>query len=189
MGENETAVSYLKEVLQWGETGIRGINLEYFRDLTKIAEPTEKSFELLEYVNFSETAITSIPEKMFMNCTKITSFEDAFYGCSNLTTIGDYAFANCSNVTSFEGVFAGIDNLTTIGEHIFEGCDNVESYAGTFYNCFNLTGKAPELWLKVPNGKENNYIGIPDGESCFGGCEKLDNYDDIPEYWSKIQGE
>ena len=28
-------------------------------------------------------------------------------------------------------------------------------------------------------------LKVPDGESCFGGCTKLDNYEDIPEYWSK----
>lgn len=28
-------------------------------------------------------------------------------------------------------------------------------------------------------------LKVPDGESCFGGCTKLDNYEDIPEYWSR----
>ena len=138
------------------------------------------------YVTFRGSGITSIPDKMFINCTKITSFDDGFRECNNLTTIGDYAFANCSSVESFESAFKNCNSLTTIGKHIFEGCDNVESYECTFGRCFNLTGKAPELWLKVPNGEENGYIGIPDGGGCFGECEKLDNYDVIPEYWRTL---
>ena len=171
---------------QWGTTGVKTVDLSQLQNLTEIAEPTESSFKDLLYVIFRGSGITSIPDKMFINCTKITSFEDVFRECNNLTTIGDYAFANCSSVTSFERAFQNCNNLTTIGEHIFEGCDNVKSYIVTFEYCFNLTGKAPELWLKVPNGEKNDYIGTPDGKGCFGGCEKLDNYDDIPEYWSII---
>ena len=130
--------------------------------------------------------LTTIGDYAFANCSNVISFDKTFSGCSNLETIGDYAFANCSSVTSFDGNFLGCSNLTTIGEHIFEGCESVESYKATFNACYNLTGKAPELWLKVPNGEENGYVGIPDGESCFGGCTKLDNYEDIPEYWSKV---
>ena len=150
----------LVRIEQWGTTGVKTVDLSQLQNLTEIAEPTESSFKDLLYVRFSGSGITSIPDKMFMNCTKITSFSFAFYQC---------------------------EDLTTIGERIFEGCDNVESYECTFGRCFNLTGKAPELWLRVPNGEENDYIGIPDGEGCFGGCEKLDNYDVIPEYWGLLR--
>ncbi len=156
---SETAVSYLKEIIQWGETGLRGIDFEYFRNLTKIVQPIEKSFENLEYVGFSGSAITSIPDRMFANCTKITSFERAFEDCGN---------------------------LQTIGEGVFDGCKNVTSYVGTFADCTNLTGKAPELWLLGTNSKENNYQGSPDGEGCFYGCTGLDNYDEIPDYWKDV---
>ena len=151
-------IDKLVKVEQWGTTEIKSIALVQLENLKEIAEPTESSFKDLLFVSFLGSGITSIPDKMFMNCTKITSFDLAFYQCNN---------------------------LTTIGEHIFEGCDNVQSYKLTFFECYNLTGKAPELWLKVLNGEENNYIGIPDGEKCFGSCEKLENYDDIPEYWRK----
>ena len=261
--EGRQGYDKLVKVEQWGTTGVKTIDLSSCSNLTKIAQPTESSFRNLLSVYFNGSGITSIPDKIFMNCvnlfeadfsncpikeindyafygcenlegiysfednvylnkigdyafynckkieymelkfyncnnlttigdyafancSSVTSFESAFGNCYNLTTIGDYAFANCSSVTSFGEAFESCGNLTTIGKHIFEGCDNVESYICTFNGCFNLTGKAPELWLRVPNGEENDYIGIPDGKSCFGGCEKLDNYDDIPEYWSGI---
>ena len=149
---------YLKEIIQWGETGLRGIDFEYFRNLTKIAQPTEKSFENLEYVNFSESAITSIPDRMFANCTKITSFERAFEDCGN---------------------------LQTIGEGVFDGCKNVTSYAYTFSGCINLKGKAPKLWLLGTNSAENNYRGNPNGEGCFSECTGLDGFEEIPKYWKE----
>ena len=106
---------------------------------------------------------------------------------TSLKVIGDYAFANCSNVESFEGAFFECSNLETIGEGIFDGCDNVTNFKGTFKKCYNLTGKAPELWLRVEGGtEENGYKGIPDGNECFEGCGKLDNFVDIPEYWKQL---
>ena len=158
--------------------------------LTQIVQPTESSFKDLTLVMFRGSGIQSIPDKIFLNCSKITSFEEAFSDCTNLQTIGDYAFAgcssvesfkmlfsnldslekvgnyafyNCTNVTSFTGTFSICDKLTTIGEGIFDGCDNVESFKGTFGDCSKLDGNAPELWLRVPDGEENGYIGISDG--------------------------
>ena len=115
------------------------------------------SFKNLNYVNFSGSGIQSIPDKMFLNCTKITSFEGSFAYC---------------------------ENLTTIGEGVFDGCDNVTSFAYTFEECTNLRGNVPELWKRVPNGENNGYIGIPDGESCYHHCNNVSNINDIPEYWA-----
>ena len=322
---NETADNIqgydkLTRVEQWGTTGLKAIDLGDCTNLTQIAQPTESSFKDLSYVYFSNSGIQSIPDKMFLNCLKITSFVDAFAECNNLQTIGDYAFAGCNSVTSFERAFefcsklqtigdyafagcnsvtsfedtfdnyanlqtigdyafagcnsvtsferafddcdnlqtigdyafAGCDSVTsferafefcsklqtigdyafagcnsvisfkralgncimlqTIGNNIFENCANVTDFSGTFANteitnipenlfstctkvedftntfaeCENLTGVAPELWLRVPNGEENEYRGIPDGSGCFGECENLTNYEQIPAYWRTI---
>ena len=66
---------------------------------------------------------------------------------------------------------------------MFAGCTSVESYRFTFIGCGNLTGKAPKLWLTGDNSKENGFKGTPDGYNCFMGCEGLENYNEIPEYW------
>ena len=254
----------LVRVEQWGTTGIKTLGLMYCINLTQLATPTESSFKDLASVSLEGSGITSIPDKLFANCSNITSFynafdnctnlttignyafancsnvtsfggtfdnctnlttigdyafancsnvtsfggtfdnctnlttigdyafancsnvtsfESVFYGLSNLTTIGDYAFANCSNVTSFHNTFSGCSNLETIGEHMFAGCTSVESYRFTFIGCGNLTGKAPKLWLTGDNSKENGFKGTPDGYNCFMGCEGLENYNEIPEYW------
>lgn len=54
----------------------------------------------------------------------------------------------------------------------------------TFAYCSSLTGNAIPLWLKVPDGKTNNYEGIPDGGGCFCRCTSLTDYEQIPAYWS-----
>ena len=156
--EGRQGYDKLTRVEQWGTTGLKAIDLGDCTNLTQIAQPTESSFKDLSYVYFLNSGIQSIPDKMFLNCSKITSFERAFKDCTNLQTIGDYAFAGCNSVTSFE-------------------C--------AFYRCANLTGNAPELWLRVPNGEKNGYRGIPNGNGCFYGCENLNNYEQIPEYWKK----
>ena len=178
-----TGYDKLVKVEQWGTTGLKTIDLGDCSNLTQIASPTESSFKDLSYVYFRDLGIQSIPDKMFANCTKITTFEETFYDCNNLQTIGDYAFSGCSNVTSFSSCFSGCDKLTTIGEGIFNGCDNVTSYRNTFNGCANLTGNAPELWLLGTNSEENNYQGNPNGYRCFNGCMKLDNFEKIPVYW------
>ena len=150
-------VEKLVRIEQWGITGLKNIMLIDIENLIEIAQPTENSFKNLNYVNFSGSGIQSIPDKMFLNCTKITSFEGSFAYC---------------------------ENLTTIGEGVFDGCDNVTSFAYTFEECTNLRGNVPELWKRVPNGKNNGYIGIPDGESCYHHCNNVSNINDIPEYWA-----
>lgn len=149
----------LVRVEQWGTTELKNIDLSGCTSLTQIAQPTENSFKDLSYVNFSYSGIQTIPDKMFLNCTNITSF--------------GWTFAHCAM-------------LTTIGEGVFDGCDNVTSYASTFSGCTSLTGKAPELWLLGTNSEKNYYRGNPDGELCFLGCDKLYNYNDIPGYWKSL---
>ena len=185
--KNMSTNGNLKEikVKQWGNTGLKMIMFSECDILTEMAEPSEESFKNLEQVTFAGSSIKSIPNNMFKNCTKIRSFEYTFEGCTNLETIGDYAFANCTSATSFQGTFGNCENLITIGENIFDGCDSVEYYRNTFYNCTNLQGKAPELWLAGTNSEENDYMGNPDGGHCFSSCYKLENYDEIPEYWKE----
>ena len=147
------------EIIQWGETGLEKVRLEYCTKLRKIASPTEKSFE------------------------KITDFSYGFYGCESLTSIPEKLFANCPNVTNFEGTFASCTSLTSIPSTLFANCLNVTNFIGTFYECTGLTGEPIKLWERVPNGSTNDYEGIPDGKGCYYNATGLNNYENIPEYW------
>ena len=149
----------LVKIEQWGITGVKNIDCSYLSNLNEITQPTENSFKDLAYVTFKESGIQSIPDNMFLNCTKIKSFNSCFEYCNN---------------------------LTTIGKGVFDGCTNVENYRHTFLYCESLTGKAPELWLTGNNSEENDYRGNPDGSNCFFGCRGLDNYDEIPDYWKDM---
>lgn len=94
-------------------------------------------------------------------------------------------FANCTNVESFNWTFYNCTSLIEIPEKLFINCKKVTDFYWTFYDCSNLTGNAPKLWERVENGELNEYRGSPSGDGCFYGCDKLVNYDDIPEYWKR----
>ena len=121
---------------------------------------------------------------LFANCPNVTDFERTFYGCSNLTSIPGKLFINCSNVITFDATFYECSSLTSIPEKLFDNCEKVEEFGSTFAGCTSLTGDAPELWKRGTNSEENNYRGNPDGNGCFRKCEKLNQYDEIPNYWS-----
>ncbi|MGN1300207.1 MAG: hypothetical protein ACI4VC_02530 [Clostridia bacterium] len=152
------------EVLQWGETGLESIVLEYCVNLRKIASPTENSF------------------------ANITNFFRAFSECTSLTSIPADLFANCQNVTNFRYAFSGCTSLTSIPTNLFAKCQNVTDFIGTFYGCKKLTGDAPDIWIRVLDGKTNGYIGTPDGCGCFAECTNLTNYEQIPSYWRESEG-
>ena len=147
------------EVLQWGETGLMEIHLDDCVNLRRIASPTARSF------------------------ANINSFGEVFRGCTSLTSIPADLFANCQNVTDFRYAFSGCTTLTRIPTNLFAKCQNVTDFIGTFYGCKKLTGDAPDIWIRVLDGKTNGYIGTPDGCGCFAECTNLTNYEQIPSYW------
>ena len=154
-----TTKDKILEVLQWGETGLTSISLKECVNLRKIASPTANSF------------------------ANITDFGSTFYDCTSLTNIPADLFANCQNVTDFRYAFSGCTTLTSIPTNLFAKCQNVTDFIGTFYGCKKLTGDAPDIWIRVLDGKTNGYIGTPDGCGCFAECTNLTNYEQIPSYW------
>lgn len=152
-------VSCVKEIKQWGTTGLEDVSFNGCYNLSKIAEPTESSFKNLNYINFN--------------------------GCRNLEAIPENLFLNCSKLTNFSQLFENCVSLTSIPRDLFDDCDNVTSFYRTFSGCENLTGEALPLWERVENGQTNDYIGTPNGENCYQGCTSLTNYNDIPTYWKE----
>ena len=159
-----TTKDKILEVLQWGETGLTEISLQDCVNLRRIASPTANSF------------------------ANITNFFRAFSGCTSLTSIPADLFANCQNVTNFRYAFSGCTTLTSIPTNLFAKCQNVTDFIGTFYGCKKLTGDAPDIWIRVLDGKTNGYIGTPDGGGCFAECTNLTNYEQIPSYWRESEG-
>ncbi len=130
--------------------------------------------------------VTSIGERAFQNCYRLTSItipesvtsigEGAFYGCSGLTSItipesvtsiGEGAFSYCSGLTSVtipEGV-------TSIGSSAFSNCSGLTSItipesvksigSSAFYDCSGLTS------ITIPEGVTSI------GNRAFEGCRGL----------------
>lgn len=156
------------EIKQWGETGLMYIELEGCTNLRKIASPSENSFSRIEV------------------------FDSAFAGCTSLTEIPEDLFSNCPNVISFSGTFQGCTGITNIPENLFVNCQKVEDFSWTFANCTNLQGKAISLWERVDGWQDIDFSNpsewentIPNGLNCYGGCEKLENYESIPIFWKE----
>ena len=93
--------------------------------------------------NGATYSVTSIGEKAFLECSRLTSIDIpnsvttignyAFYGCSGLTSItipnsvtfiGDYAFYNCLELS---GTLTIPNSITEIGSNIFFGCSSLTS--------------------------------------------------------------
>ena len=204
--ENKQGIDKLARVEQWGTTGVKTVDLGSCTNLTQLATPTESSFKDLTYASFEYSGITSIPDKLFANCTKlydvsfgncpievigdyafancsnVESFEGTFYGCSNLETIGSHAFSNCSNVTSFKDAFNACANLTTIGDYAFSNCSNVKSFSGVFNGCSNLEAIGDYAFANCSSVTSfesmfRNFENlITIGEHMFEGCTNVESY-------------
>ena len=128
-GVFESLVSYDKQgidklirVDQWGITGLRNIVLVDLSNLTQITAPTESSFKDLSEVHFEYSGIQSIPDGMFTNCTKITSFLMCFRNCTNLTGKAPELWLLGTN--SKENNYQGSPN----GAGCFAGCTGLDNY-------------------------------------------------------------
>ena len=128
-GTFESLESYDKQGLdklvrvdQWGITGLRNIRLVNLSNLTQITAPTESSFKDLSKVCFEYSGIQSIPDGMFTNCTKITSFLMCFHNCTNLTGKAPELWLLGTN--SKENNYQGSPN----GAGCFAGCTGLDNY-------------------------------------------------------------
>ncbi len=135
--------------------------------------------------------LTSIPAKLFDNCTEVTSFKNTFQYCYSLqaipvglfdkcTEIKDFSstfwgtgitaipeglFDKCTEVTNFYGTFGACDNLTTIPEGLFDKCTGVTSFGETFQGCTALT--------EIPVGLFDKCTEVTSFEATFRWCPEL----------------
>ena len=135
-----------------------------------------------------------------------TSFNNAFYGCSNLVSLPTGSITGAESVTSFASCFRECTSLTTIPTDLFKYCVNVTSFHTCFHSCrkltlptsiFNLQAlqeKQPNMascfsvtsTTYSPTGRAQpiwNYVTITAKNSCFVNCTALTNYSSIPTLW------
>ena len=96
------------------------------------------------------SALKSIPENLFANNPKVTTFERTFESCEALTTIPENLFANNPAVTTFSHTFWYCEALTTIPEGLFANNPEVYSFNNTFNTCTALKSIPENLFAKNP---------------------------------------
>lgn len=120
----------------------------------------------LKEVKLPKTFTTEIPERMFYNCTSLTSFDltgfvtigaSAFSGTgftsikiphSTVRTVGGGAFSNCQNLVSVDlSESAPTDQTTIYDGTVFANCPNLESI--TFPTDLNVRPKYPGYYYAV----------------------------------------
>lgn len=135
-----------------------------------------------------------------------TSFEHAFYGCSNLVNLPSGSITGAENVISFRSCFRGCTSLTTIPNGLFKYTVNVTMFGLCFDGCkklalptsiFNLSAlqtKQPNMTycFRVSSTADSHtgtvqpiwdYVTITSNIYCFLNCTALSNYSSIPTFW------
>ena len=139
---------------------------------------------------FFDCTVTSIPENLFANCTKSTSFYQTFAG-SSITSIPANLFANCLelkilqktfsdckylvnlpsklNIPNIEYIQLSFQNCTSlevIPENLFANCQKVISFHSAFKGCSALQS--------IPENLFANNLEVTDFTGTFLGCLKLE---------------
>ena len=94
-----------------------------------------------------------------------TSFERAFYGCSNLVSLPKGSITGAEGVESFYYCFYDCTSLTTIPNGLFDFCVNVTTFSFCFSGCTSLTTIPTDLFKYTAN--------VTSFHSCFRGCTSL----------------
>ena len=94
-----------------------------------------------------------------------TSFERAFYGCSNLVSLPNGSITGAENVESFRNCFRVCTSLTTIPNGLFDYCVNVTTFQSCFYDCTSLAAIPFDLFRYTVN--------VTIFYVCFRGCTSL----------------
>ena len=96
----------------------------------------------------------------------LINMKDAFY-YSNLNKIHEGALDGCTKVTSFEYTFAGCTGITSIPDGLFDKCPEVTTFNSTFYECSGVTEIPQGLF---DNNAKVISFGSGCGRGVFGKC-------------------
>ena len=118
--------------------------------------------------------ITEVDSYLFSKNTNATDFVNVFRECAELQSIPEGLFSENEEAELFNDCFRDCISLKSIPESLFSHNVKVTNFTETFYNCGELEGSIEPLWQRT---------GEIIGTDCFYGCNKLMNYNEIPEEW------
>lgn len=173
-------------------TNISGL----FNGCTNLKEVPEGLFADLSAATnakdiFSASGIQYVPAGLFSSSVKITSFENAFMGCTALTNIPDGLFSANSKVTTYKTAFKGCTSLASVGtifgastakislESTFEGCTALKTLpAGLFDGLTAADSFKRTFWgdtdlESIPEGLFAKNINATTLDACFQNCTSL----------------
>ena len=116
----------------------------------------------------NNSTLQSIPDELFINCTKATDFSLTFAGCANaaLTSVPANLFVGNQNADRFTSTFQGVP-LESVPANLFINCVRVS----TFSSCFSSTKltTVPALLFSYAGGSVQNF------DYTFQSCTLFDN--------------
>jgi len=147
----ENCKPYLYQIIQWGNVSFQTLNYAFFKckNLHSIASGIP-NLESYTSTFGSCTGLTTLPDKLFANCTKTKSFLQTFANCTNLKSISPHLFKNSYNIESFNLTFQNT-GLTSVPQGLFENCSNVTNFVYTFGDCKSLATLPADLFAYSPN--------------------------------------
>lgn len=144
----------LKEIKQWGVTGIIKIRLGNINkddyNIERISEPSKSSFNVLENFKINNASIISLPERLFQNATNLKELQ--IQGLSNLSKIHSDLLKNTINLETIEVSFC--PNITELPEDLLK--NNINLIGIRFSN--NSINSLPQDFFK--NNKKIEYINF-----------------------------
>jgi len=96
------------------------------------------------------TSLKWLPDNMFSNCSKVTTFASTFNGCSALTSSVPI-FAGCTSVTTFASCFNNCYNLSYLTPNAFADCSKVTTFDRTFVHCGKMTNSDVNTFSSITN--------------------------------------
>lgn len=141
--------NYLTKIVQWGNVGLKYLNLQYANKLTTLSTSPTMGLSKLEFITCDGcTKLTSIPTNLLLYTSQITSFEYCFRNCVLLKSIPTDLFRYNTNISStgFRGTFKNCQNITSIPEDIFRYGTGATNFEETFYSCYKLTNLSSNLF-------------------------------------------
>ena len=109
--------------------------------------------------------LVSLPSGSITGAENVTTFADCFYNCTSLTAIPADLFKYTVNVESFYYCFYGCTSLTAIPLDLFRYCVNVTAFARCFASCTSLA--------TIPLDLFRYNVNVTTFARCFYGCRNL----------------